>query len=84
MNQDKLTDEVNKGFGDTGDRSHVIRITNTSNTGNYQLDINLATAEEYENHLDKQTIVKGIQIFRGRSRARDVHLIRKRGRSETS
>lgn len=91
MDTDKLTDEVNKGCEDTGNRCHAIRITNTSTTDDYQLKgkmtskgvtgytINLVKAEGYKNQLDKQRhSVEEIQIPRGRSRwTRDVRLIRK-------
>jgi hypothetical protein len=90
MNKDKLTDDINKHFEDTGRGSHAIRITDTSTTDD-QVEctetpkdttvytINLVKVEWYKNKLDKQShSVEEVQKPSGRSKwARDTRLIHK-------
>jgi len=88
MSHDKLTNELDKAFEDTGRGSHATHITTTNAPGDYQLKdretpkgtteyiINLVNAKWEKKQLNKQT--HSIEIPRGRSSwARDVRLIRK-------
>lgn len=90
MNTNKLrSDDVNKGFEDTGCGSHATRITNTRTTDEYQpkgkrtsrseYTINLVNAESDKNQMSKHRhSVDEIQKSRGSSRWRqDTRLIQR-------
>ena len=91
MSHNKLTNEVNKAFGDTGSGGHARHITTTSAIDDYQLkgretrkgvteyNINHVNANWEQNQLNKQShSVEQVQKPRGSSKwARDTHLIHK-------